>query len=111
MTLGVCQVNAGQLNEAEQSLTHSYELDAGNPVTGYNLSSLLYRRGDFSRAQFHIRRLNNSELANAQTLWLGIKTERKLNNPQAVAQLSSQLKKRFSQSPEATAYEKGSFDE
>ena len=111
MALGVCQVNAGQLNEAEQSLTHSYELDAGNPVTGYNLSSLLYRRGDFSRAQFYIRRLNNSELANAQTLWLGIKTERKLNNPQAVAQLSSQLKKRFSQSPEATAYEKGSFDE
>ena len=111
MTLGVCQVNAGQLGEAEQSLMHSYELDAGNPVTGYNLSSLLYRRGDLTRAQFYIRRLNNSELANAQTLWLGIKTENKLNNPQAMAQLGSQLKKRFAQSPETAAFEKGSFDE
>ena len=42
---------------------------------------------------FYIRRLNNSELANAQTLWLGIKTEHKLKNQEAVVQLSSQLKK------------------
>ena len=111
MTLGVCQVRAGQTSEAEQSLMHSYELDAGNPVTAYNLSQLLYTRGDLTRAQFYIRRLNNTELANAQTLWLGIKTERKLNNQEAVVQLASQLRKRFAQSPEAAAYEKGAFNE
>ena len=111
MALGVCQVKAGQLSEAEQSLMHSYELDAANPVTGYNLSNLLYGRGDLTRAQFYIRRLNNSELANAQTLWLGIKTEHKLNNQEAVVQLASQLKKRFAQSPEVAAYEKGLFNE
>ncbi len=111
MTLGVCQVRAGQPVEAEQSLMQSYELDAGNPVTGYNLAKLLYQRGDLTRAQFYIRRLNNSELANAETLWLGIKTERKLNNREAVLQLGDQLKKRFAQSPEAAAYEKGAFNE
>lgn len=111
MTLGVCQVRAGQLVEAEQSLMQSYELDAGNPVTGYNLASLLYRRGELTRAQFYVRRLNNSELANAETLWLGIKTERKLNNREAVLQLGDQLKKRFAQSSEAAAYEKGAFND
>lgn len=111
MAQGVCQISAGQPSDAEQSLMHSYELDAGNPVTGYNLASLLYTRGDFARAQFYIRRLNNSELANAQTLWLGIKTERKLNNRESVVQLADQLRKRFSQSSEAAAYEKGSFNE
>ncbi|MCX7256412.1 MAG: type IV pilus biogenesis/stability protein PilW [Polaromonas sp.] len=111
MAQGVCQISAGQLSEAEQSLRHSYELDAGNPVTGYNLASLLYKRGDLIRAQFYIRRLNNSELANAETLWLGIKTEYKLNNREAVLQLAGQLKKRFAQSPQVTAYEKGSFNE
>lgn len=111
MAQGVCQINAGQLSEAEQSLRHSYELDAGNPVTGYNLASLLYKRGDLTRAQFYIRRLNNSELANAETLWLGIKTEYKLNNREAVLQLAGQLKKRFAQSPQVAAYEKGSFNE
>ena len=111
MTQGVCQVRAGQRAEAEQSLMQSYELDAGNPVTGYNLATLLYERGDLIRAQFYIRRLNNSELANAETLWLGIKTERKLNNREAVLQLADQLKKRFAQSPQAAAYEKGAFNE
>lgn len=111
MTLGVCQVKAGQLTEAEQSLMHSYELDAGNPVTAYNLSHLLYARGDLTRAQFYIRRLNNTELANAQTLWLGIKTEKKLNNQETMVQLGNQLKKRFAQSLEAAAYEKGLFNE
>ena len=111
MAQGICQMSAGQPSEAEQSLMQSYELDAGNPVTGYNLASLLFARGDLSRAQFYIRRLNNSELANAQTLWLGIKTERKLNNRDSVVQLADQLRKRFSQSSEAAAYEKGSFDD
>lgn len=111
MTQGLCQVRAGQLAEAEHSLIKSYELDAGNPVTGYNLSSLLYQRGDFVRAQFYIRRLNNSELANAESLWLGIKVERRLDNRDAMAQLVTQLKRRYPQSRELGAFERGAFNE
>ena len=111
MTQGICQVRAGQRAEAEQSLTKSYELDAGNPLTAYNLSLLLFERGELVRSQFYIRRLNNSELANAETLWLGIKIEQKLGNQQVVQQLSSQLKKRYGQSREAAAYDRGAFNE
>ena len=111
MTQGLCQVRAGQRIEAEQSLTRSYELDAGNPLTGYNLSSLLFERGELVRSQFYIRRLNNSELANAETLWLGIKIEQRLNNSEAVQQLAGQLKKRFGQSREAAAFDRGAFNE
>lgn len=111
MTQGVCQIRAGQRAEAEQSLIQSYELDAGNPITGYNLANLLYQRNELTRSQFYIRRVNNSEFANAETLWLGIKTERKLNNRVAVQQLADQLKKRFARSPEAAAYERGAFNE
>ena len=111
MTQGLCQVRAGQRAEAEQSLTRSYELDAGNPLTGYNLSSLLFERGELVRSQFYIRRLNNSELANAETMWLGIKIEQRLNNSEAVQQLAGQLKKRFGQSREAAAFDRGAFNE
>jgi type IV pilus assembly protein PilF len=111
MTQGICQVRAGQRAEAEQSLTKSYELDAGNPLTGYNLSLLLFERNELVRSQFYIRRLNNSELANAETLWLGIKIEQKLNNQQVVQQLANQLKRRFGQSREAAAYDRGAFNE
>src|SRR5262249_19109228 len=86
MTPGVCQARAGQVAEAERSLARSYELDAGNPVTGYNLANLLYRQGENTRAQFYIRRLNNSEFANAESLWLGIKVERRMNDQLAMRQ-------------------------
>lgn len=111
MTQGLCQVRAGQRPQAEQSLTKSYELDAGNPVTGYNLSGLLFERGELTRSQFYIRRLNNSDLANAETLWLGIKIEQRLNNPEAVQQLGGQLLRRYAQSKEAAFYEKRAFNE
>jgi type IV pilus assembly protein PilF len=108
---GLCQVRAGQLAEGEQSLFKSYEFDAGNPVTSYNLASLLFQRSDFARAQFYVRRLNNSELANAESLWLGIKVERRMENREAMMQLAGQLSKRFPKSREAEAYQRGAFDE
>ena len=111
MAQGLCQMKAGQGAEAEQSFQRSYELDAGNPVTGYNLASLLYQRGDLPRAQFYVRRLNNSELANSESLWLGIKVERKLQNRDAMQQLAGQLKKRFAQSRELAFFERSAFDE
>lgn len=111
MAQGVCQVRAGQRAEAEQSLTRAYQLDAGNPVIGYNLASLLYDRGELTRAQFYIRRINNSELANAETLWLGVKTENRLGNREAVSQLGDQLKKRYGQSREASAFDRGAFND
>ncbi|MDH4415922.1 MAG: type IV pilus biogenesis/stability protein PilW [Acidovorax sp.] len=111
MARGLCQSRAGQLAEAEQSFLKAYELDAANPVVAYQLSSLLLRRNELTRSQFYIRRLNNSELANAESLWLGIKVERALGDSVAMRQLASQLRKRFPDSREMGAYERGAFNE
>lgn len=108
---GLCQARSGLKGEAELSLLKSYEFDAGNPVTAYNLATLLFQRGDFVRAQFYVRRLNNSELANAESLWLGVKVERRMENRDAMMQLAAQLLKRFAQSREAASYQRGAFDE
>lgn len=111
MVQGVCEIRAGEPAQAEATLMRAYELDAGNPVTAYNLAALLMRRGEFERARFYIRRLNNSELANAQSLWLGIRIERQLKDQRAMEQLAAQLRRRFPTSSELQAYERGSFDE
>ena len=42
---GLCQVRAGQREAGEQSLLKSYDLEAGNPVTAYNLATLMFQRG------------------------------------------------------------------
>lgn len=108
---GVCQARAGHDEDAERTLSRSYELDPANPVTSYNLANLLVRRGENNRSQFILRRLNNSDLANAETLWLGIKVERRMNDTVAARQLGEVLRKRFAQSREAGAFERGAFDE
>lgn len=111
MSRGLCELAAGRRELAERSFARSYELDAANPISGYNLSNLLYLRGEFQRAQFYIRRLNNSELSNAETLWLGIKVERRLGNTEAVQQLTTQLRRRYPQSKELSSLDRGAFDE
>jgi type IV pilus assembly protein PilF len=111
MAQGLCQARDGKRDVAEHTLAKAYELDAGNPIVGYNLANLLFARGDMPRAQFYIRRLNNTDLANSETLWLGIKVERKLGDKVAMAQLADQLKKRFPRSREMASLEKGSFDD
>lgn len=111
MAQGLCQIGAGQTADAELSLLKSYEFDAGNPVSAYNLAKLLFQRDDFVRARFYVRRLNNSELANAESLWLGVKVERRMNNRDAMLQLATQLQKRFPQSREAASYQRSAFDE
>lgn len=111
MAQGLCQVRAKRPGDAERTLARAYELDAGNPIVGYNLANLLFARGEMNRAQFYIRRLNNSDRANAETLWLGIRVERRLNDRVAMSQLADQLRRRFPQSREFASFERGAFDE
>ena len=111
MAKGVCELRAGMVKEAEASFARSYQLDSTNPIAGYNLAALLYQRGEFERAQFYIRRLNATELANAETLWLGIKIEKQLKNQEVADQLAQQLQRRFPESRELQAYRRGAFYE
>jgi type IV pilus assembly protein PilF len=80
-------------------------------VSGYNLALLTFQRADYVRAQVYVRRINNSEIATAETLWLGVKIERQVGNYDGVTQLGGQLKKRFPQSREVSLLERGAFNE
>lgn len=111
MAQGLCLAAAGRAADAESALARSYELDPGNPVVGYHLAALALRRYDLERARFYIRRLNNGDYANAESLWLGIRVERRLSDRVAMEQLADQLRKRFPDSRELVAFERGAFDE
>ncbi len=108
---GVCLLRTGDARQAENYFLRSFELDAGNPITTFNLANLLYKRNDFVRSQFYIRRLNNNDHVNAESLWLATKIEKKLNNTQGVILLSDRLRKQFPTSREFGLFERGAFDE
>lgn len=112
LTQGVCQARAGQLLQAEGTLVRAYEMDPANPSTAANLSDVLYRRGEFERARFYVRRVNAvPAVANAQTLWLAARIENRLGNNRGVQEFGEQLRGRFPDSREAAAFSRGTFDE
>ena len=109
---GVCQARAGRWAEAERTLSRSYELDPSNPVTAYNLSEVLMRRGELERARFYIARINSQpELTSAQSLWLAVRIERRLGNLQGVQDFGRKLQERYPESNEVLLYERGRFDD
>jgi type IV pilus assembly protein PilF len=109
---GVCQARGGNLGSAEKTLLSAYEMDAGNPAIAMNLAEVLYRRADYERARFYVRRVNNqAELRNAESLWLAARVERKLGNDSGVRELGNQLRERYPKSREASAFEWGAFDD
>jgi type IV pilus assembly protein PilF len=110
-TLGLCRIQSGRLSEGRDSLLASYEMDSSNPVTVFNLASVFFQQNNFALAKQYIRELNNSDLANAESFWLGIKVEHRLNNSVGINQLASQLTKRFPNAKEINNYKRGAFDE
>ena len=111
MVQGLCQAKAGQAQGAETSLLNAYQLDPGNPVISYNLGVGLYQRGEYPQAQRYLARLNSSEWANAESLWLGAKTAKAMGDVQSLRALGQTLVQRFPSSKESLWFERQSFNE
>ena len=112
LSKGVCEAFAGKLPESEATLLRAYQLDPANPSISVNLSEVLYRRGDYERARFYIRRVNAvPQFTGAQTLWLAARVEHRLGNVSGAQELGDQLRHRFPESREAGSFERGQFDE
>jgi type IV pilus assembly protein PilF len=112
LTKGVCQAFAGQLAESEASLLRAYEIEPTNPSTAVNLAEVLFKRGDYERARFYIRRVNAvAALQGPQTLWLAARIEQRLGNNSGTQEFGDQLRRRFPDSSEAGRFGRGQFDE
>ena len=112
LTKGVCLAFAGQLPESEAALVRAYEIEPANPSISVNLSEVLYKRGDYERARFYIRRVNAVvALQGPQTLWLAARIEQRLGNRTGAQEFGAQLRQRFPESVEAGKFARGQFDE
>lgn len=109
---GVCQAFAGDLEASADTLQRAYEMEPTNPFAATNLAEVLYRRGEYQRARFFMRRVNSqAEVSNAQTLWLAARIEQRLGNQPGAQDFGTQLRNRFPDSREAALFARGAYDE
>ena len=82
----------------------------GNPATAVNLTEVLYRRGEYERARFYIRRVNQQpETVQRADLVAGRAHRAQARQQGGVANFGKQLRDRFPKAPETLAYERGAL--
>jgi type IV pilus assembly protein PilF len=107
---GLCAERKGDLALAEANLLKSLKLQPDNPNTVLKLAALHFRQDRLMEAQRLLGR--HAELAppTAESLWLGVRLERKLGDRAQEAAYGLQLRKRFPDSNEARRLLTGQYE-
>jgi type IV pilus assembly protein PilF len=107
---GLCAEKSGDLMLAEANLVKSLKLQPDNPNTILKLAGLNYRQGRLMDAQRLLERYAEMAQPTAESLWLGVRLERKLGNRSQEAAYGLQLRKRFPDSNEARLLLAGQYE-
>lgn len=107
---GVCAEMKGDLALAEANLNKSLKLVPDNPNALIQLASLHFRQGRLNDAQRLLGRHAELSPPSAQSLWLGVRLERKLGDRSQEAAYGLQLRKRFPDSAEARQLQAGQYE-
>ncbi len=99
--LGRAYLSAGRLVDAEQAFLRAVNLHDDLGRSHLELAEIYFKRGDLERSYRHYKRFDALKAGpDAQGLWLGIRLQRSLGNPDAVASYALQLRNLFPASEE-----------
>lgn len=107
---GLCAERKGDLALAEANLMKSLKLVPDNSSTVLKLAGLYFRQGRLDEAQRLLTRHTELAPPTAQSLWLGLRLERKLGDRAQEAAYGLQLRKRFPESNEARLLQSGQYE-
>jgi type IV pilus assembly protein PilF len=108
---GLCMMRVRDTRSAEEFLKRSFELDAANPVTKFQLARLYLSTRQIERARFYYGLLPRGQDASAEVLWLGLRIAHAEGDVRTERQLATELRRRFPESREAGALRREAFDE
>ncbi len=108
---GVCARRVGDTAGATEFFQHALKVRPNQPQALYQMADLSYARGDYGEAKSYLGRLTQVvPAANAETLWLGVRVERRLGDRISEASYALQLRNRFPDSREARALLAGQYE-
>ncbi|QYF92307.1 type IV pilus biogenesis/stability protein PilW [Massilia sp. PAMC28688] len=111
---GGCANLAKKFDLAERYFLEAQKLEPELPAIFSGLARVYFQRRDYQRAGFFINRLtqlSKLDTLSADVLWLAIRIERKLGNRPLETSLVTQLSRRFPNSAEFAAFQRGAYDE
>jgi type IV pilus assembly protein PilF len=110
LNAGRCSQRAGDTEAAEDFFLKALRFSPDNPQALLQLASINYKRGNFELAKKQLSDVVRKVEPNAELLWLALRIERRLGDRAAEAGYISQLRRKFSGSPEYQELLKGNFE-
>jgi type IV pilus assembly protein PilF len=107
---GLCHLEMDQYDQAGQQFRRALALQPGNPVAMLGMAEVSYRKGDLAGAREQLIALHRQAEPTAESVWLGLRVERKLGNRTAELSYAAQLRGRFEDSPEYRALMQGNYE-
>ena len=107
---GLCAEKKGDLVLAEQNLLNALKLQPDNPNVILKLANLNLRQGRLMDARRLLDRHDERAPQSAESLWLGVRLERKLGDRSQEAAYGLQLRKHFPDSKEARLLLAGQYE-
>ena len=109
---GVCARRVGDTAGATEFFQLALKVRPSQPQALYQMADLSYTGGDYGAAKGYLGRLAQAAPlnVNAETLWLGVRVERRLGDRISEASYAQQLRQRFPDSREARALLAGQYE-
>jgi type IV pilus assembly protein PilF len=107
---GICARRSGDLSGAAEFFQLALKVRPNQGQALYQMADLSYVRGDYGEAKRYLGRLAQVGQATAESLWLGVRVERRLGDRNSEASYALQLQNRFPNSREAGALRAGQYE-
>ena len=107
---GICSLRLKDDKAAEDYFIRALRLDSNNDRALYFLSDISYRQARYAAARQYLADLHKLAEPSPESLWLAVRVERKMGDRESEARFASQLKRKFSGTPEQQKLMQGQYE-
>ena len=107
---GVCSLKLKQFKDAEAFFERALKFEPDEPAALVGLGLIRYRQGNIGEARKLVSRYNKLVTPTSESLWLALRIERRLGERVQEQAFANQLRRRYPESPEYQALQRGQFD-
>jgi type IV pilus assembly protein PilF len=107
---GVCSLRQDDVKEADEFFQRALRLEPDEPTAMLKLAGIRYRQGRMEEARRLVTRYNKTQTPSAESLWLGLRIERRVGDRLAERSYAEQLRRRFPGSAEEHSLQQSLYD-